>query len=378
MFVEFFAKVYGANLIVADSVLRTETLFRIEEQEIIPYRSFQNSFREAEAVVVDMRKDATGNPRAFSIISPELKQFIEEALAENERIFLFSGRRGLSPLTVCNDCGTIVECLRCHGPTSLHTGNPKNYFLCHRCGEKRNADELCKNCGSWKLQTLGIGVERVADELKKLFPKTPLFRMDKDSVTTEKKAKDTIEKYLETPGAILLGTELARHYLNAQVGYTAVISIDSLFAVPDFRINDRIFSLLLSLRELARRKTLYQTRNIESSLFKYAAEGTIGSFYKEEIEARTIFTYPPLSTMIKVAYEGTEREGTKAMEALQKILSRYEPALFPASFATKGGKVIRNMLLKLPRGSWPDVDLKNILASLQTPFKVEVDPESLL
>ena len=99
--------------------------------------------------------------------------------------------------------------------------------------------EKCAKCDSWNLTALGIGMERVHQELSEKFPSMKIFRIDSDSSPTQKIATKTIEAFYESPGSLLLGTEMALLYLSEKIDSTAIVSIDSFFSLPDFRVNEK-------------------------------------------------------------------------------------------------------------------------------------------
>ncbi len=188
------------------------------------------SISTTETIIIDMKRYKTLETPEFRILSDELEDLVRENKQENRHLFIFAARRGLSPMTVCGDCGTTVT-YRCGAPIILHAGK-KNFFLCHRCGDRRSAEERCKICGSWRLTTLGIGIELIAETLEHMFPDTKIFKMDKDSVRTHKQALEMAEAFYESPGSILLGTEMALGYLERPIENAAVAAIDSLFLNP--------------------------------------------------------------------------------------------------------------------------------------------------
>src|SRR6185503_2746949 len=114
--------------------------------------------------------------------------------------------------------------------------NGKRIFICHHCGAERDTLAKCPNCNSWKLRPLGIAIDTIAGELEKKFPGREVFELSKDTAKTPKQAREIIKKFESRPGSILLGTEMALLYLSNPIPYTAVISIDSLLSVPEFRI----------------------------------------------------------------------------------------------------------------------------------------------
>lgn len=380
VFAEFLAKRRGIELIFGDAALRVETLYKAETNEYAEFGSALKfrSLWGGTYKILDMRaKEGEKSREKFRVLSDELIKIIQEVPQNNERLFIFTGRRGLSPLTVCGDCGTVVNCTRCNAPITLHRGGSSTFFLCHHCGEKRSTEERCRVCNSWKLETLGVGIELVEKAVEKEFPGQALFRLDKDSAKTQKKALDIIAKFYDSPGSILIGTELALYYLKEKVQHSAIVSIDSLFSLPDFRINERIFSMILAIRAKTEKKLLIQTRHIEASVLGYAATGTISDFYREEIEARKLFAYPPFSVLVKISIEGKKEVVEKEIENLEKLFEGYTVDVFPAFIATTKGKHSMNALIKIPRSEWPNATLIEKLKNLPLSFRIEIDPESI-
>lgn len=381
VFAEYYARRKGLELILGDIALRIETLYKVETGE---YTAFGGTVKSRSLwsgtyKIVDMRAPhGTEEIRKFEIVSSELKKLIEEGVANNERTFIFTARRGLSPLTVCGDCGTVVNCTRCSAPTTLHRGDGHTFFLCHHCGERRDTLEKCRVCGSWKLETVGIGIELVEKTLKSLFPHVKIFRLDRDSAKTNAKAREISSRFYKSPGSILLGTETAIYYLNEKVENSAVVSIDSLFSLPDFRINERIFSTLIAMRAKTEKKFILQTRNIEASVLAHAAVGTLGDFYREETELRKKFNYPPYSVLIKISLEGKRDIVEKEITSLEEYFKGYVINIFSAFIQTVKGKTLMNALLEVKREEWPNDLLISKLRNLPPFFRVQVDPESIL
>ncbi|MCE9644135.1 hypothetical protein K8Q93_02765 [Candidatus Parcubacteria bacterium] len=367
-----------ATLIFGDTVLRTETLYRLEQGELLDASTAQwRQLSGAESMIVDLQGKGEER-RVFSVLSPELETLIRVGREREERTFIFANRRGLSPLTLCQDCSAVVTCNTCSAPITLHRTKSGNVFFCHRCGEKRSAEERCKRCTSWNLKTLGIGLDLVEDAIRATDPKIPLFRIDRDSTLSHKQGKATAEKFYATPGSVLLGTEMALYYLHEKIENTAAAAIDSLFAIPDFRMSERIFGLLLTLRGLAEKRFLVQTRNMETSVVNHAASGNIADFYKEELSRRKMFHYPPFSLLVKISVEGKKENVNKQMDWLKENLKDLDPLVFPALVRTPTGNYLLHALLTLPRETWPNREVLERLRALPPSFKVNVEPENSL
>lgn len=370
---EHFAKEIGARIIYGDSLLRVETLWQYkndETSELTPPKF--RPLTSADQRVIDMRRRGE---REISI-SRELRLLIEQNTSHNGFLFIFVNRRGLAPLTVCSDCGTMVTCNRCKAPIVLHSSSTERYFLCHRCGERRSADEKCKTCGGWKLKTLGIGSELVFEEVKKI-KGSKVFRIDTDATSTHKKALEVSQTFYNTPGSVLVGTEMALPYLN-KLTYSVIASIDAMFALPDFRINEKILYILLKIRSATEKEFLIQTRNSKSKIFEFVTQGNLLDFYKSEIADRELFELPPFSILIKISLTGPEKAVKEEMGNLKNFLSEYEVDVYPAFTPHARGSYTLNALLKLPKGQWVNQSLLQKLLSLPPQFAVVVDPESVL
>lgn len=381
IFAEFLSKRMGLELIMGDRALRVETIYKSQNGQYAEFGStlkFRSLWGGAYRIV-DMRPAPESEKKEkFQILSNDLKKIISGLSLNNERLFIFTSRRGLSPLTVCGDCGTVVNCGRCNAPITLHRAQTHTFFLCHHCGEKRDTEECCRICNSWKLETLGIGIELVEKTIEKEFPNLKLFRLDKDTANTSKKANDIVTAFYENNSGILLGTEIAIYYLREKIQNSAVVSIDSLFSLPDFRINEKIFSMLLSIRAKTEKRLIIQTRNIEASVIGYAATGSIGDFYREEIAIRKQFQYPPFSVLIKVSFEGDKNTVEKQSSIIEDLFKEFMPQIFPAFMSTGKGKQMINAIIKVPSDSWPNDNLIEKLKHLPPFYSVEVDPESIL
>ncbi len=371
---ETLAEMKGIKIFLADNFLRLETLWRQNEGEITEASPFKfRSLSTAQDLLVDMRQYKKAGS-GFKIFSNEVEQLINRTRDESEHMLMLATRRGTSPSTVCGDCQNIVTCNNCSSPVVLHS----NFFLCHRCGERRSTEEYCKVCGSWKLGAIGIGIDLVEKKIRDKFPDISLFRIDSDTVKNDKEAHSVIQKYRARPGSILLGTEMMIQYIHERVENSAVISLDSLFALPDFRIQEKILSMLIRMRAMTARDFIVQTRKSDERVFEYGLKGNMSDFYRISVDERKKFNYPPFSVLIKLTLEGKKDAIVKEMEQVQTILEPYEADVFPAFTHTVKGNYVLHGLIRIPREKWIDPVLVEKLRSLPPSVTVKVDPETLL
>jgi len=391
IFVEEYARASGSRLIIGAPILRAETHERIANSTIGEFGQISHHAREqTEIILVDPRKEEkfirenTGR-REMVLVSKELYELLEWARERRERILLMSARKGLAPVTTCSDCGTLVRCPQCETPLVVHRKESANgssqIFVCHGCGFMRvpenNVNETCPNCKGWKLQGVGIGIDRIDDEVAKLFPKTERFILDGDRAKTRAQAKKIIEKFEKSDSGVLIATPMALPLLKSTYN-TAIISIDSLFAIPDIRMSERIFALVLTLREKTTGTLLIQTRADDTTIFEQARAGDLLKFTENELAIRKAFFYPPYGTIIKITLRGKRAEVQQEMERLKTFLESYAP-IVPWSIAKEPKNIFRmHMILKLAEGNWPNNELLGKLRALPMQFTIEVNPDHLL
>ncbi|MBP7846482.1 MAG: hypothetical protein KA007_03510, partial [Candidatus Pacebacteria bacterium] len=379
---ENYASIIGARFFLGDIALRSETLARYDTHEFLEEGTLKfRALSTAESKIIDMKKDHSNAGNVFSLLSNETTDVLKNAKLENEHTFIFTARRGLSPSIICSDCGTVVICKNCSSPVVLYGKDPMqggNIFQCHTCGDVRRAGEKCVHCDSWKLKMLGIGVEGVAEKIKEQFPDLTLFILDSHHAKTSKQAREIIDAFYEKAGSVLIGTEMALHYMRDPIENVLVASIDSLFSIPDFAIRERILRILLRLRAKATRRFQISTRRANDSIFENARQGNLADFYRNEFCDRKKYGYPPFVQLIKISVAGTPKASEKAILDAKKILEPYDLLVYPAFTERQKGKMIWNGILKIDPKSWPDENLRKKLMVLPPQFKIVVDTPSIL
>lgn len=378
----FLVSAYARNakirLILGDVLLSTETMnaYRTHIYDEVTPPQWRLAGK-TKAELVDMRAYKPNLRGKVKIISDRLSALIQETRQASERIFIFAARKGLSPATLCGDCGSILHCPACSHPVVLHKiAGHKRLYLCHRCGTTMDPATRCKTCTSWKLVTLGIGSELVEEELSAAFPNLPIMRFDRESVKDRRQALALVEKFYEKSPCILIGTEIAIPYLKKPVSTVAVASIDELFLIPDYRIHERIAYLLYKLRGIAEHNFLLQTRSADNPVVRLILEGNASSLLEQELAIRKTLLYPPFSVPIKITWFGKPQVLKKEMEGLAAKLLPHVLNIFPVLEKYPKGRVGLSGIVKMPIEKWPDDAILEILKNLPPSVQVNVDPVS--
>jgi primosomal protein N' (replication factor Y) (superfamily II helicase) len=382
-FAENYAKHLKADFLLGDLMLRSETLKRYDEHHFFEYTPIK--FRllgTAKNILVNTNKELNPGNSNFSPISFDLRSLIKKSLSENKKTFLLSSRKGLAPLVICADCGQIVKCKDCNSSVTLFgkdATKKENIFKCKHCNATRNAGELCNNCQSWRLMSFGIGTETVYEEIEKLFPEAKIFIIDKEKTKTPNQAKKVSDNFYSEPAGILIGTEMALLYLNEEIDNVAIVSIDALFSLPDYRIKERILNILLKSKIKARDNFLIQTRNAEEKIFQQAIDGNLSEFYREEFLQRKKYNYPPFSIMIKFIFrETTKIRLEKLIAETAESLDPFKILVYDSFIEKQQGKFAMNGLIKIDKKDWPNQELKEKIQNLPPNIDVIIEAESAL
>jgi primosomal protein N' (replication factor Y) len=382
---EILAKEMKVRLVLGDNLLRTETLWEEKNgkyAELMPLKF--RSLSSANSEIIDMKSPQDMKKKDFSVFNDKVKKLIRETKENNEHTFLFCARKGLYPITICSDCGTVVVCKNCNAPVVLYKNKNEeknNLFVCHHCGERRSAQELCRKCSGWRLSPYGIGIERIREEVENILGKDrsqSLVIMDKEHITTHKQAVKAKEAFYNSPGSIMIGTELALPYLSQKIENAVVVSIDPYFSIPDYQINEKVFHILLNLRGITEKNFLIQTRREEIKLFDYSIKGNLVDFYRDEIEDRKAIGYPPFATYIKITIEGEKNAIKKQMQEIEKLFKPVVLNIYDAWNPGNKTKYTLHGLISLPRGKWIDAELLSKLRLLPPNISIKVDPVTLL
>jgi primosomal protein N' (replication factor Y) len=165
---------------------------------------------------------------------------------------------------------------------------------------------------------MGIGTERLEQEIRTLFPGAQVGRMDRDT-TTRRRSHQQILKRLENGKIdILVGTQMiVKGHDFPNVTFVGVVSADTSLHFPDFRSSERTFQLLTQVAGRAGRgealgEVVIQTFNPDHYSILKAKDHDFIGFYQEEVEFRRALEYPPFSRLINFRLVGNSERRTKA------------------------------------------------------------------
>ena len=181
---------------------------------------------------------------------------------------------------------------------------------------------------------------------------------------------------------------MAFSYLDEKVDDTTIVSFDSLFNIPSFRITERILQLLILLTGLTENTLFIQTQNPKEEILSISMESNLLSWYRTEIAERKRFNYPPFSTIIKATTSDTIQALAAEREKLNEIFGEYEPDIFLGTQTANKTDLLLHMVIRIPKSRWSlpalapngtiDPILREKLASISQKYAILIDPENLL
>lgn len=298
------------------------------------------------------KKQMTGH------FSDSLLEEMREVLKNGEQVILFQNRRGFSPVVECTTCGISPQCPNCDVSLTFH--QQKNQLRCHYCGYHMAMMQSCIACGSETLDTKGFGTEQIETELKTLFPNHKIARMDQDTTKGKNSYSKLIEALENEEIDILVGTQMLAKGLDFRnISLVGVMNADNLLNFPDFRAHERSFQLLQQVSGRAGRthkqgKVLIQTYNPYHQILKQVSVNDYEAMYKEQLEERYNYKYPPFFRTIKIVFKD------KNLTRVQKASAWFGQALEiqfkenvlgpePPPIGRIKNKYIINLLVKIPK-----------------------------
>jgi len=262
--------------------------------------------------------DMTQEKSKKKIISYELQQAIAKNIKKSRQIILFLNRRGFSSFILCNKCGYIPKCSHCNNVLSYHFNNQRNArLICHSCGKSIEMLNICPKCGSREMRPLGVGTQRLENEIKKMFPMSKIKRVDRDSIKKKEDYQEMIDDFNKRKIDILIGTKIALKGINYDhVDLLGIVSADTLLNLPDFRSGEKTFQLIKEIVLSFRRSDPYkeviiQTFNPDHHCLVALKKGKDNIFYQKELELRKELEYPPFTHIIKIEVKGEDKEKVK-------------------------------------------------------------------
>jgi primosomal protein N' (replication factor Y) len=376
-------RITGAAVVLGSATPRVVTYEAARKGELTPLSLPERvgELKMPPTTVVDLRLELrTGNR---GTLSKALRDALQRTVAAGGQAILYLNRRGFATVVLCRDCGYVAKCPACEIPYAYHV---EGALVCHRCGRREaKAPDRCPACGSARIKQLGVGTQRVEEEVRAAVPRARVIRLDRDAVRAKGAHAAAYERMRSGDAQVIVGTQmLAKGFDLPRVTLVGVVNADTILNLPDFTAAERTFQLLTQVlgrsgRGEAGGRGLVQTYLPEHYAIRAAAAHDYVLFAEAELEGRRRFGYPPfgrlalLSTQAK-KIETVERRSRELAARLREAAGDDAEVLGPApAFAAKRAGNYRAQIVL--RGD-PEKVLGRVTVSDE--WTVDVDPVTLL
>ncbi len=263
------------------------------------------------------------------VFSDRLITALGETLEQGKQSLLFVNRRGFSSSMLCRDCGHILQCKHCQVSLTLHRS--KRTLLCHYCGYSQHPHTLCPSCGSTRMAGLGIGSERIEEEVTQLFPEARVARLDSDTTANRKHYLAVLKAVRAQQIDVLIGTQMIAKGLHfPHITLVGVVWADAGLGMPDYKAAERTFSLLSQVTGRAGRgedlgRVIIQTYQPHHYAVHLSQHHDYEAFYEREITTRQPLGYPPYSRLVNIRFSGIqELQVQNAAETVSAFLHAHK------------------------------------------------------
>ncbi len=320
---EYIAGVRGASLVLGSATPSMESYYKAVKGE---YKLFTLEERLTGGSlpmvhIVDLRDELRSGNR--TIFSDKLRELMDEKLSRGEQIMLFINRRGVAGFISCRSCGYVVKCPHCDVSMTEHRGGR---LVCHYCGHTEPMPKTCPECGSRYIAGFRVGTEQIETEVARMYPRARVLRMDADTTRERGSMEEILRSFKDHNADILIGTQMiVKGHDFPLVTLVGILAADMSLSVSDYRAAERTFQLLTQAAGRAGRgehpgEVVIQTYQPEHYSIVTAASQDYRAFYNEEIEFRSLASYPPVCHLLEIlVVSEDEDEGMRMAQSYKTI-----------------------------------------------------------
>jgi primosomal protein N' (replication factor Y) (superfamily II helicase) len=319
-----------------------------------------------------------------TVLPSETIELIRHAAKKKKRIFIYTHRKGIAPLSRCSDCGTIVECTSCSLPMVLRykvnsAGERERMFLCTHCGDTLPTSHVCSYCGSWNITPVSIGTESIRDAVIDIVGEDAVMTVDDDLTPDSATVQAMIGKMQHQKFAILIGTIKVLPYLKG-IHYAMFPFFDRLLSTPSLYTVEEALRLVMECNEYASDGVIVCTKTPEFPFLRQLETQKINAIIYDELTLRKELGYPPYGTLIKMSMTVPEGYRQKMADAVSAYFAGAEVTMLPVRRISQGSmKVLMSWIFTASTHYIEEEgqELNAFFNSLRFPYKIEQNPERL-
>ena len=323
------AKYHNCSVIFGSATPSLEAMARANKgvYKLLSLPNRVNGKSLPKVKIIDMNMGIRSSKGHFSL---ELLDAINKRIINNEQVILLLNRRGYSSFVTCRSCGYTYKCPNCDITLTYHKSS--NTLRCHYCGYGSGVSDTCPSCKEKSLNNLGVGTQKIEEEINKYVVGAKVLRMDYDTTSRKGMHEKMINSFKNQEYNILLGTQMVAKGLDfSNVTLVGVINADTSLNIPDFRSSENTFSLLSQVAGRSGRsekegEVFIQTYNPDHYAISLASKHDYLAFFNEEMKIRKQLKYPPYFFICNIRISGKDalyiyEESCKIKRSLDRNLN---------------------------------------------------------
>jgi primosomal protein N' (replication factor Y) len=249
------------------------------------------------------------------LLDPRLIRAIRERVDKQEQVVLFYNRRGYASHLACGRCGFVPSCDRCDLPLAYHKSEGK--LVCHACRRTVPVEMDCPRCRGRLTVRMSVGIEAVAEDLRRTFPRNRIEVFAVDEAGRKEKREALRRGFEKREIDILVGTQFLAHQAGLPPAtLVGILHPETVLHLADFRSGQKAFQAISRACGFLERgknaEAFIQTVAPEHYSIREAARGDYAAFYEQEIQFRRLLDYPPFSSLAEVVFSGGNRRHVAA------------------------------------------------------------------
>ena len=359
---QMLASIFGAKTLLGTATPAVETYYNALQGKygLVQMTQRYRGLSLPAIHLLDLQK-AYKQKRMEGHLSLPLVVHMREQLEEGKQVLLFQNRRGYNSYVECPECGYVPKCVNCDVSLTEHkpvSPDQPSRLVCHYCGYNIPAPSVCPECGKGVPVDRGFGTEKIEEEAQTLFPDARVARMDTDTTHAKDAHEKLIRRFADHEIDILVGTQMITKGLHFKdVSLVAVLKADAMLNQPDFRSYERAYHILEQVAGRAGRAgteghVILQTSDIDNPLFAYLKRHDYEAMYREQIDQRKSFRYPPFYRIISLTLRHREQSRIEAAsrtlrERLYKVFGARCSAIVVPAVGRVQNLYIRQLTLKI-------------------------------
>jgi len=268
----------------------------------------EKRYKEATLPNIEIINLHSENLNKGSWIAKKTISKVNKYLDKGDQVLFFLNRRGYAPFVICKKCGYKFQCINCSVNLNYH--KKLNKLLCHYCGYKSSLHRLCKDKKKCDLLFCGPGIERVFEELKKIYPNKKIEVFSSDTIGKNKKTLELLENVEKKKIDIMIGTQLlSKGFHFPKLNCIVVVDGDFSSHGYDLRSAEKNIQLYHQLAGRAGREAIsssiyFQTYTPEDEILLNISKNNTRAFLKKELLLRKNKKLPPFSRLISLIISG--------------------------------------------------------------------------